>query len=174
MLEGEPVPTVQTGTNYSLQVSDLGATSTTGNYIKWTTELKDLRETKYYKGTLEITFGSALGLVIDRDNIYNYVDIIVDGETLNKDYESNTSLNGCFYNDSNDCLIPFIVESTEGIDGGGNDVVLAKKVKLDLRGTDLNGVGSIKVVTTLKNYIIYSSTGMYLGVTAKYTDEDNG
>ena len=174
MFEGEPVPTVQDGTNYKVTVTNNGNTSITNNYSKWTVDLKNLKDSLEYNGYLEIEYGSYLGLAIDRNNVYENIDISIDGAVLDKKYNDD-DLGGCFYNDTNDCLIPFSIVNTDSIAGGGNDAALAKKIKLDLSSSDLEGIENIKVVSTLKNYVTYgtNASNVYLTVTANYVDSDN-
>ena len=174
MFEGEPVPTVQDGTNYKVTVTNNGNTSITNNYSKWTVDLKNLKDSLEYNGYLEIEYGSYLGLAIDRNNVYENIDISIDGAVLDKKYNDD-DLGGCFYNDSNDCLIPFSIVNKDSIAGGGNDAALAKKIKLDLSSSDLEGIENIKVVSTLKNYVTYgtNASSVYLTVTANYVDSDN-
>ena len=176
MFEGEPSPTYEAGDNYELTTSYNGETSDTYNYLSWDVSLKDVRDTKEYNGYLDIDIDTYMSLVLDRDNPYEYIDIYVDGNKLNKKYNAEDTFNGCFYNDINDCLIPFAVAGTRSIDAVvPNNTVMVYEYKVYLNSDDLDGVGEVKVSFDVRNHSTYTGGNKTLNytVTANYYDSDN-
>ncbi len=176
MFEGKPTPTAEPGDNYSIQTSYKGVTSSTNNYMTWEIDLKNLKNEKDYDGSLTISLGAYISLVLDRDNPYEYLDIYVDGNQLSKKYKSDSTFDGCFYNDTNNCLISFDMKAKRQIDIiDGYNAAVVSNFGLILETDDLTGTEDIKVVLTTRNHSTYTAAAKTINynLTAEYFDDDN-
>ncbi len=170
--EAHPVITPQTyaGTKYSLSIAQPGYATSTNNYRTWEVNLSDVNDDDDYNGYLEIAISDNMGIPIDKRTAYENLNVYLDGVALQKKY--GDTVDGCFGNATNDCLITLtsVEDANIFVNAGTQQGELLKKLKFEwaspITATNIKVEFNTKAVTT---YSSGSSSSTYV-VSADYYD----
>ena len=173
--EAYPVisPTYHTGEDYQLTVNKVGSTSNTNNYTNWEVTLNDVKPVGHFNGHIDLALSDNMGIVVDNRTAYENIDVFVGGTKLSKKYTDG--FNGCFYNDTNECLISLTVTEDTNVfaESGTRQGGLLKTLVFEL-GEDLD-LGNIKIQFNTKAFNTYngSSSNTAFSVNATYSDRED-